>query len=48
MSMNVAHDLDSVENDPIVVKGRYRTISSKISTGSVESITQTLTRQWQS
>jgi hypothetical protein len=41
-SMNVAHDLDRVDNKRIVLKGSCGMISSRISTGSVESITRNL------
>ena len=44
MSMNVAHDLDRVDNDAIVVKGNHWMMSSKISTGSTESIIWILVR----
>ena len=36
--MNVAHDLDRVDNDASVVKGSHWIMSSKISAGSAESI----------
>ena len=38
VSISVAHDLERVGNDAIVVKGNHWMISSKISTGSSESI----------
>ena len=38
MSISVAHDLERVGNDAIAVKGNHWMISSKISTGSVESV----------
>ena len=36
--MNVAHDLDRVGNDAMVVTDNHWMISNKISTGSVESM----------
>ena len=44
VSMNVAHDLDRADNDAIVVKGNHWMMSSKISTGSTESIIWILLR----
>jgi hypothetical protein len=41
-SMNVAHDLDRVDNKRIVLKGNSGIISSRISTGSIESITRNI------
>ena len=42
MSMNVAHDLDRVDNDARAVKGSHWIMSSRISTGSTESIVRIL------
>ena len=47
-SMNVAHDLDRVDNKRIVLKGNCGMISSRTSTGSVESITRNLVEDGQS
>ena len=38
MVMKVAHDLDRVDKDAIVIKGRHWMISSKTSAGNTESI----------
>ena len=38
VAMNAAHDLDSLDNNRIVVVGRHWMISSQFSTGSMESI----------
>ena len=42
VSMNIAHDLHKADNDAIAVNGSHWMISSKISTGSTESIIWTL------
>lgn len=44
--MNAAHGLDRADNDTVVVMGRDWIISSRISTGSVESIVQVLGIVW--
>jgi hypothetical protein len=46
VSINAAHDLDRVYKATIVVKGKPWIISSKISIGSVESITWVLAKRW--
>ena len=44
--MNVAHDLDRLDNAVIVARGRDWITSSKISTGSVESMVRVLATVW--
>src|ERR1700733_556158 len=44
--MNVAHDFDRADKDTIAADGRCWMISSKVSTGSEESIVQVVSIVW--
>lgn len=47
-AINAAHDLDSADNNVMVVRGRHWMISSQFSTGSMESIVWALAMRWES